>query len=67
MAGPTLAAVLRAPKAGFAGVRACEANVLPLPGAHAGRIERRLRNVDGTQEVRVISCPDRAAVESAAS
>jgi hypothetical protein len=52
--GVLLVLTARIPRAGVAQFQAYEAQVLPLLGAHGGRLERRLRTEDGTVEVHLV-------------
>ena len=47
--------IARIPIEGIADFRAYEAAVLPLLPEHNGRLERRLRNQDGTIEMHIVS------------
>ncbi|CUT12866.1 hypothetical protein BF49_3946 [Bradyrhizobium sp.] len=47
--------VARIPAEGIANFRAYEAAVLPLLPEFNGRLERRLRNPDGTVEIHIVS------------
>ncbi len=51
----TVVLIARIPTEGIADFRAYEAAVLPLLPEFNGRLERRLRNQDGTIEVHVVS------------
>jgi hypothetical protein len=51
----TFAVIIRIPAEGIADFRAYEDAVLPLFPEFNGRLERRLRNPDGTVEVHIIS------------
>lgn len=51
----TLVLIARIPPEGIEAVRAYEDAVLPLLPAFNGRVERRLRNPDGTIEVHIVS------------
>ena len=51
----TFVLIARIPEAGIADFRAYEDAVLPLLSEFSGRLERRLRNPDGTVEVHVVS------------
>lgn len=54
-AGPvTLALIARIPSDGVAAFQAYEDRVLPLLAEHGGRLERRLRNSDGTIELHIV-------------
>lgn len=52
--GLMLALIARIPRDGVEEFQAYEACVLPLFGAHGGRLERRLRSADGMLEVHVV-------------
>jgi hypothetical protein len=54
MAAVTYVLIARIPAAGVEAFGRYEANVLPLLADHGGRLERRLRNADGTVEVHLI-------------
>jgi hypothetical protein len=51
----TVVLIARIPPEGIADFRAYEAAVLPLLPEFNGRLERRLRNQDGTIEIHVVS------------
>ncbi|SFJ30499.1 hypothetical protein [Bradyrhizobium sp. Gha] len=51
----TFALIARIPADGVAAFRAYEDAVLPLLPEFNGRLERRLRNADGTMEVHIVS------------
>ena len=51
----TYVAVIRIPSAGVEDFRAYEDIVLPLLPEFNGRLERRLRNQDGTVEMHIVS------------
>jgi hypothetical protein len=51
----TFVLIARIPKEGIADFRAYEDAVLPLLPEFNGRLERRLRNADGTIEVHILS------------
>jgi antibiotic biosynthesis monooxygenase (ABM) superfamily enzyme len=51
----TLVVIFRIPPEGVADFQAYEEAVLPLLPAYNGRLERRLRNPDGTEEVHIVS------------
>jgi hypothetical protein len=51
----TFMVIIRIPSEGIADFRAYEDAVLPLMPEFKGRLERRLRNADGTVEMRIIS------------
>ncbi|WP_445218539.1 hypothetical protein ACKWRH_43340 [Bradyrhizobium sp. Pa8] len=51
----TLVLIARIPPEGIEAFRAYEDAVLPLLPAFNGRVERRLRNPDGTIEVHIVS------------
>ena len=55
--------VARIPVAGIADFRAYENAVLPLLPEFNGRLERRLRNQDGTVEVHIVSFASEADFE----
>lgn len=59
--GVTYLLVARLPVGGVGAFDAYEAAVLPLLERHGGRLERRLRSVDGRLEAHVVSFPDEAA------
>ena len=64
MSGITLAMVAHIPPAGVADFQAYEDVVLPLLAAHDGKLERRLRNGDGTLEVHVVRFASQVAFEA---
>lgn len=51
----TLVLVARVPPEGVGDFQAYEDAVLPLLARHGGRLERRLRNAEGTAEVHIVS------------
>ncbi|WP_210250914.1 hypothetical protein [Bradyrhizobium cytisi] len=51
----TFALIARIPAEGVADFRAYEDAVLPLLPEFNGRLERRLRNADGTMEMHIVS------------
>jgi hypothetical protein len=51
----TVVLIARIPAEGIADFRAYEAVVLPLLPEYNGRLERRLRNQDGTVEMHIVS------------
>lgn len=51
----TYVSVIRIPSAGVEDFRAYEDIVLPLLPEFNGRLERRLRNADGTVEIHILS------------
>src|ERR1700726_4490013 len=51
----TIVLIARIPAEGIADFRAYEAAVLPLLPEYNGRLERRLRNQDGTVEMHIVS------------
>lgn len=51
----TFVLIARLPAEGVEDFRAYEAAVLPLLSEFNGRLERRLRNADGTVEVHIVS------------
>jgi antibiotic biosynthesis monooxygenase (ABM) superfamily enzyme len=51
----TIVLIARIPAEGIADFRAYEAAVLPLLPEYNGRLERRLRNQDGTTEMHIVS------------
>ena len=51
----TIVLIARIPAEGIADFRAYEAAVLPLLPEYDGRLERRLRNQDGTVEMHIVS------------
>jgi hypothetical protein len=51
----TLVFIARMPAEGVADFRAYEDAVLPLLPEYNGRLERRLRNADGTVEIHILS------------
>lgn len=59
----TLALIARVPAAGVADFQDYETRVLPLLAEHAGKLERRLRNADGTVELHVVSFDSHEALQ----
>ena len=59
----TLVLVARIPPEGIEDFRAYEDAVLPLLPEFNGRLERRLRNPDGTMEVHIVSFASDAAFQ----
>jgi hypothetical protein len=62
--GLTLALTVRMPASGVTQFQAYEARVLPLLAGHGGKLERRLRNADGTVEVHIVHFASRAEFDS---
>ena len=60
----TFVLIVRVPPAGIADFRAYEDAVLPLLPEYNGRLERRLRNSDGTIEVHILSFASAADFEN---
>ncbi|MCP3379583.1 hypothetical protein NLM31_03875 [Bradyrhizobium sp. CCGUVB4N] len=60
----TFALIARIPAEGIADFRAYEDAVLPLLPAFNGRLERRLRNSDGTMEMHIVSFASEADFQS---
>ncbi|SFO53697.1 hypothetical protein SAMN05216330_103508 [Bradyrhizobium sp. Ghvi] len=60
----TFALIVRIPAEGVADFRAYEDAVLALLPEFNGRLERRLRNSDGTMEVHIVSFASEAAFQS---
>ena len=60
----TIVLIARIPPNGVAAFQAYEATVLPLVAAHGGRLERRLRDEQGTVEVHIVSFPSDAEAEA---
>lgn len=60
---PTFVLIARVPPEGVASFQDYEGAVLPLLKEHGGRLERRLRNADGTVEVHVVSFESEQAVQ----
>jgi hypothetical protein len=56
----TLMLTARIPLEGVIAFQAYENTVLPLLSAFGGRLERRLRNFDGSIEVHIVSFPSEA-------
>ncbi len=63
MTAVLLAVIARVPEAGVADFQAYEDQVLPLLSEHDGRLDRRLRNSDGTVEVHLVRFASRDAFE----
>lgn len=55
-------AVARIPEGGLEAFLAYESTVLPLLSDHGGRIDRRLRSLDGRTEVHLLSFADDAGL-----
>jgi uncharacterized protein (DUF1330 family) len=49
------ALIVRIPPDGVARFQAYERAVLPLLGEHGGRLDRRVRSVDGTREIHLLA------------
>jgi hypothetical protein len=60
----TFLMIARLPDGGLADFDAYEAAVLPLLAEHGGRLERRLRAVDGGLEAHVVTFPGRAELDA---
>ncbi len=60
----TIVMVADVPAADVRAFQEYESLVLPLLARHAGRLDRRLRNADGTVEVHIVSFDSRAGYES---
>jgi len=60
----TFVLIARIPGEGIADFRAYEDAVLPLLSEFNGRLERRLRNPDGTVEVHVVSFASEADLQN---
>ena len=60
----TLVMIARIPLDGIAAFQAYEDRVVPSLADHGGRLERRVRNDDGTLEVHVASFPTAQAFEN---
>ena len=60
----TFAVIIRIPAEGVADFRAYEDAVLPLLPEFTGRLERRLRNQDGTVEVHIVSFASEADAQN---
>jgi hypothetical protein len=58
-----LVQTVRVPDDGIDAFRRFEAAVLPLLPEYEGRLERRLRSLDGRFEVHVVSFPSREALD----
>lgn len=58
-----LVAIVRIPPEGVAAFRKYEDHVLPLLSEFGGQLERRLRNIDGTLEVHLVSFLSRELFE----
>ena len=52
------------PEDGISAFQQYESRVLPLLDRHGGRLERRFRTSDGRVEVHIVSCDDRAGLDS---
>jgi hypothetical protein len=59
-----LVQTVRIPEEGVDAFRKFEATVLPLLAEHGGRLERRLRTLDGGTEVHVVSFSSPAGFEA---
>lgn len=59
----TLTLIARMPPEGVGSFQEYEAEVLSLLAAHGGRLERRLRNAEGTMELHIVGFPDTAALD----
>ncbi|MFV0298723.1 MAG: hypothetical protein ACK5JT_21685 [Hyphomicrobiaceae bacterium] len=60
----TLAVIARIPIDGVPDFQEYQRKILPLVIEHQGRLERRLRNADGTQEVHILSFASQENYES---
>jgi antibiotic biosynthesis monooxygenase (ABM) superfamily enzyme len=60
----TIVLIARIPAEGIADFRAYEAAVLPLLPEFNGRLERRLRNQDGTVEMHIVSFASEADLQN---
>ncbi|WP_436495951.1 hypothetical protein [Actinokineospora sp. HUAS TT18] len=60
----TYVMIARVPEGGLAAFDAYEAAVLPLLADHGGRLERRLRSVDGGTEIHTVSFTDPAGLDA---
>jgi antibiotic biosynthesis monooxygenase (ABM) superfamily enzyme len=60
----TIVLIARIPADGIADFRAYEAAVLPLLPEYNGRLERRLRNRDGTVEMHIVSFASEADLQN---
>jgi hypothetical protein len=60
----TVVLIARIPAEGVADFRAYEAAVLPLLPEYNGRLERRLRNRDGTVEMHIVSFASEADLQN---
>ena len=60
----TFVLIARIPLDGIAAFQGYEDQVLPLLADHGGRLERRLRNGDGTVEVHIVHFPSAVAYEN---
>ena len=60
----TVVLIARIPPEGVADFRAYEAAVLPLLPEYNGRLERRLRNQDGTVEMHIVSFASEADLQN---
>jgi hypothetical protein len=60
----TIVLIARIPAEGIADFRAYEAAVLPLLPEFNGRLERRLRNRDGTVEMHIVSFASEADLQN---
>ena len=61
--GLLLGVIARVPPAGVAAFQAYEDQVLPLLADHGGRLQRRVRNQDGTMEIHLVWFPSEAAFD----
>ena len=63
MTAVKLALLARVPAPGVADFQRYESCVLPLLAEHRGKLERRLRNADGTVELHIVSFESREALQ----
>lgn len=59
----TFAVIARVASTGVVSFQAYEDAVLPLLSEFGGKLQRRLRNADGTIEVHIVSFPSEIAVQ----
>ena len=59
----TFVLLARIPTAGIIAFNNYEDQVLPLLKQHGGKLERRLRNADGSVEVHIVAFPSDAAFQ----
>jgi uncharacterized protein (DUF1330 family) len=62
--GLTYVFIADVPTDGLRAFRQYEAAVLPLLPDHGGRLERRLRSIDGHREIHIVWFPDTRALDA---